>query len=148
MTSHFPLMGPEGPADAPWGAAVVIWDAHRRALLQLRDARPGVVHGGRWALFGGGVEAGEDPHHAAQREVEEELGITLPLPALKPVVQTISRPGGARLHIFECQIQLTPLQIRLSEGAGFGFFTHAQLTALPQAPYLKSLFDDYLSWDA
>ncbi|MEM9229574.1 MAG: NUDIX hydrolase [Pseudomonadota bacterium] len=147
MTPGFPLIGPDGPPDAPWGASVVLWDAARRTVLQLRDDWPEVINGGSWSLFGGGVEPGETLVEAARREVAEELEITFCTDDLRPLGQLIASPRGVRLHVFEALVPISPDQIRLREGAGFGFFTRAQVAELHTTPYLKTLFDDHVSWD-
>ncbi len=52
-------------------ACLVVFDATERLLL----LRHSDGHGREfWATPGGGVEAGETPEHAAQREAAEELG--------------------------------------------------------------------------
>ena len=43
-------------------------------LLQHRDDKPGILQPGAWALFGGHIDAGEEPAGAFLREMEEELG--------------------------------------------------------------------------
>jgi 8-oxo-dGTP pyrophosphatase MutT (NUDIX family) len=42
-------------------------------LMQLRDSRPDIWYPGRWNLFGGAVESGEEPIAALHRELFEEL---------------------------------------------------------------------------
>lgn len=57
------------------GAVVALW--HHGLLLVVRSSyRP------RWDLPGGGVGPGEDAKTAALRELQEELGLTLPPDAL------------------------------------------------------------------
>ncbi|WP_254787100.1 NUDIX domain-containing protein [Curtobacterium sp. MCBA15_001] len=46
----------------------VVQDGDRFLIARQRDSR-------RWGLIGGGVEPGEEPHAALQREVREELGV-------------------------------------------------------------------------
>jgi 8-oxo-dGTP diphosphatase len=48
-----------------------------KVLLQHRDDNPAIISPGKWAIFGGHVEAGEEPETAARREIEEELGLRL-----------------------------------------------------------------------
>ncbi len=55
-------------------SALVILEAPRSFLLEGRpDVPGGLVHPGRWGLFGGGIEEDEGPEAAAYRELEEEL---------------------------------------------------------------------------
>jgi 8-oxo-dGTP diphosphatase len=54
-------------------AAAIICVEGDGYLMQLRDSRPDIWYPGRWSLFGGGVEAGEDPVGALRRELREEL---------------------------------------------------------------------------
>ncbi len=54
-------------------AAGVLFRAPDGRVLLLRRAGDG-DHAGEWALPGGGIEAGETPEEAAEREVREEIG--------------------------------------------------------------------------
>jgi mutator protein MutT len=60
-------------------AVVVVPDAEGRAAVVLTLRASGLRrHGGQWALPGGRLDPGETPETAALRELEEEVGITLP----------------------------------------------------------------------
>lgn len=54
-------------------AAAILYSTDGRYLLQLRDDKEGLPLRNHWALFGGGVEAGEDGREAVLREIHEEL---------------------------------------------------------------------------
>ena len=58
-------------------AVVLLVDAQGRILMQHRDAHA-KTSPNQWAFPGGRIEAGEEPVDAARRELEEELGLTLP----------------------------------------------------------------------
>ena len=49
-----------------------------KLVMQLRDNKPGLRFANMWDFPGGGRENEETPVECATREIEEELGITLP----------------------------------------------------------------------
>jgi 8-oxo-dGTP pyrophosphatase MutT (NUDIX family) len=60
------------------GGRMVLVDSEHRVLLIHERIEHGKTH---WLTPGGGVEPGEQPHHAAVREAFEETGIAIELPA-------------------------------------------------------------------
>jgi 8-oxo-dGTP diphosphatase len=67
---------PETSGRTPVDVAVgVLFDAEQRFLLTSRPA--GKVYAGYWEFPGGKLEAGETVEQALQRELHEELGITV-----------------------------------------------------------------------
>ena len=58
-------------------ALVILEQPNGDIALQLRDDKPTIPHPNHWALFGGKIEAGEQPKQAALREIAEELTIQL-----------------------------------------------------------------------
>lgn len=102
------------------GALILPIDPEGRVLLQLRDRRA-PVHPGEWGLFGGEVEAGETLREAALRELEEEIGVQAPANALRPFARLVSPTSRGRLYLFEAELDIGPADVRLREGAGFGF---------------------------
>lgn len=60
-------------------AVVVVPDARGRAAVVLTVRAAGLRrHGGQWACPGGRLDPGENPEAAALRELEEEIGLSLP----------------------------------------------------------------------
>jgi 8-oxo-dGTP diphosphatase len=64
-------------------AAVALLDADNRVLLTRRP--PGKPMAGLWEFPGGKVDEGETPEAALIRELQEELGITVPVKCLAPL---------------------------------------------------------------
>jgi 8-oxo-dGTP diphosphatase len=63
--------------------AVALLDADNRVLLTRRP--PGKPMAGLWEFPGGKVDEGETPEAALIRELQEELGITVPVKCLAPL---------------------------------------------------------------
>jgi 8-oxo-dGTP pyrophosphatase MutT (NUDIX family) len=51
-----------------------------RYLCQLRSDRAGIFYPRHWGLFGGAVEAGENPEEGLKRELREELALDASAP--------------------------------------------------------------------
>ena len=67
-------------------------------VLLVRAARYLTV-AGRWFLPGGGIDHGEDPVTALEREFAEETGLQVRVGGLKGVLSdVITLPNGADLH--------------------------------------------------
>lgn len=58
-----------------------LW-SDRPAILLTKRAVGLRKHAGQWALPGGGIDAGESPEEAALRELQEEVGLDLPLESI------------------------------------------------------------------
>ncbi|WP_029433952.1 CoA pyrophosphatase [Blastococcus sp. URHD0036] len=77
--SAFPRIGVERPDLKHAAVAVcVVEDDGVPALLITRRAARMRNHAGQWALPGGRLDPGETPVEGALRELEEEVGLTLP----------------------------------------------------------------------
>lgn len=126
----------------------LITDHHGRLLMQLRDNFPGVHSAGRWAIFGGHVETGEDLQTALARELAEELGLTAQLGDLSPFARNMAPGGDSFILVAKYKPAISPSAIRLAEGAGFGFYDRNQLVGLDIAPNIRPFVDYWLSIEA
>jgi 8-oxo-dGTP pyrophosphatase MutT (NUDIX family) len=73
--------------ERPYACAVVVWrevEGRREFLLLHRRAPGGAAYEGEWAWTppSGARQPGEQPDAAAARELEEEIGLALPLISL------------------------------------------------------------------
>ena len=73
--------------------AVIVDDDDRILLAHWNEGRRAA-----WTLPGGGLEAGEDPEHAARREVREETGYRVELQDLLGIHSRVI-PVGRRLSV-------------------------------------------------
>lgn len=106
-------------------AGALLWHPENRVLLQHRDDRPGMAEAGKWALFGGGIESGEDVESALLRELDEEIGFR---PELYRPFLTLDA-GDKLFHLFLARIDLPLAALTLREGQGFAYVAPAAALA-------------------
>ncbi len=84
---------PKGPGELRLVVHVCVFDRRGRLLIQQRT-RSKFIFPNLWDVsVGGGVDAGETSRRGAEREVREELGVSLDLSGLRPSV-TVNFDGG------------------------------------------------------
>ena len=91
-----------------------------------------------WEFPGGGKEEGESHADAIEREIQEELGLTV---KAEKVLEHFSDEDESliiRVSLFLCTIQAGIPTAK--ECNRFGFFTVAQIEELPLAPVDKKIF--------
>ena len=119
------------PADMPPDPIPVIAAVVRRDGRYLVGRRPpGKRHGGLWEFPGGKVHEGEALLTAADRELEEELGLR----ALTAGALLFSASDGDApfvIHFVEVEAEGEPVPLEHSE---VGWFTAEELAELPLAP--------------
>lgn len=85
--------GPKGPGELRLVVHVCVFDRRGRLLIQQRAAEK-FIFPNLWDVsVGGGVDAGETSRQGAEREIREELGVSLDLSGLRPSV-TVNFDGG------------------------------------------------------
>lgn len=109
---------PGGSRAEPKGiAGAMLWHADGVVLLQHRDDLPHVSDAGKWSLFGGAIEPGEDPETAMLREIDEEIGYRPR--RYHPFV--VLRSRGKVFHLFLAAIDAPVEALTLTEGQGMAY---------------------------
>jgi 8-oxo-dGTP diphosphatase len=115
-----------------------------RLLLHLREDRPGVVHPGCWAGFGGGLESGETPLEAVKREMREETGVEVDDPIY--LVDVVDHEGNGRLvSLFYVVGGIEQGDIVLTEGDGIGVHAIEDLAELRMTPFVSRVIETDLA---
>jgi 8-oxo-dGTP pyrophosphatase MutT (NUDIX family) len=125
------------------GAMLLIATDDYRLVLHHRDDIQGIAHPGRWAGFGGAVEAGETVEEALEREVMEETGIQLHNPIFLTKEMDLEGDGRS-VSMFYVIGGIEPAQITLREGQGLGVFTVAELRDLDISPFVRRTIRSHL----
>ena len=113
-------------------------------VLHLRDNIPTIPAAGKWALFGGQVEADEDSRTAIIREIKEELCISLDNPQLLWVYDHFSEWGDKAIFIFFiCDVTKQWEEHRLTEGQAVGCFSYDQIAELDVQPFIRNVLTRY-----
>jgi 8-oxo-dGTP diphosphatase len=123
----------EKKEDLQKNAVAVIVDNDNKILLLKRSKKaPWMPE--QWGLVGGGIEKGETPQQAVEREMLEETGLNI-----KKFTKTftIQRNPGSIEHIFACRYEGDPTDIRLSEeNTNYGWYDVDEMQYLDIVPNL------------
>ncbi|WP_431031390.1 NUDIX domain-containing protein [Plantibacter sp. RU18] len=125
------------------GVTAVIRRDERFLLARQRDTE-------LWSLIGGGIEPGEEPAHAVQREVEEELGLT---PIVGPIVGAY---GGADLRsvypngdevsyvtiAYACELPHAAFELEQAELIEVAWYDLSVISALPRHGWIDRVLRD------
>jgi len=106
----------------PKAVVVILPYIQSKVLMQLRDAKEGIVFPGCWGFFGGAINEGETPEDTAKRELLEELEY-VPSVIHKLNTERILDSGDLVSHSFYCPLTEPPQRIRLKEGMDLGLFS-------------------------
>ncbi len=107
----------------------------REKYLMTKRYEPNTPYDGRWQFPGGGVEFGEDPEKAVEREVKEETGIVIKNCDQIPIIFSKTRNQGRWHGIFIpflCRLNTAPKKIMLNEEATeYKWFTAQEILDTP-----------------
>ena len=132
-------MSDTSTGSAPDGASVILY-TDQQVLLYKRDGHPRLFPR-RWAIFGGGIEAGEIPEETACRELRVELGYSL-IPGdleLLGRCRVIEPPHNYLVHYYRSKLNQDYWNILVNlhrvvglerEGEGIALFSHDEADCL------------------
>lgn len=87
-----------------------------RVLIQRRSFLKSMMPG-EWAAIGGSAVSGEDAVTAAQRELSEEMGISLEAEQFKLVKRMVRRNSILSIFLVYCDVSLADLKLQKDEVA-------------------------------
>lgn len=126
-------------SSAPNGASVILY-VQDKVLLYKRDDHPKIFPN-RWAIFGGGIEAGESPQETVCRELRAEVGYSLLPQDLEYLGKFKVHVGSYQytVHYYRSALKLDFWDILLQigsvrdlerEGEGIALFAHDEIDCL------------------
>lgn len=100
-------------------AVGILIDAQGRYLLTTRP--PGKVYAGYWEFPGGKLEAGETVAQALQRELHEEIGVTIG--PVHPWRESLVEYPHGRVRLHFCKVREWRGDMHMREGQRFSWET-------------------------
>jgi len=116
-------------------AIAVIVNNDNKFLLLKRSSEPKQWMPNKWGLVGGGIEKGENPQQAVEREIKEETGLEID----KFIKRfNIQRNPDSTEHVFACRYTGDPTDIQLNdENTNYGWYDISEIEFLDTVPNLK-----------
>ena len=121
----------------------MLTDEQGKLVIQLRDAKPGLLFPTHWATLGGAIESGETPDEAMRRELEEEIEPAPPVIYWRYFEHFYQVRGEKRMvanHVYTGHLPCSLEDIKLFEGQRLGAFAAHEIETLPVAYGLELIF--------
>ena len=116
----------------------ILYTSAGQLLLQHRT-HDAPRHPSHWAFFGGGIEAGESPAEALQREVREELSYDVKRPHFL-LAQTVKQgEEESTKYVYVERYEDEPLE--LGEGQAMGWFFPEETHALKMVDHDRAIIE-------
>lgn len=96
---------------------------------------------GYWYPPGGKVEMGESDREAIEREIKEELGVSV---THLEYIQETRGDITEKITWWKSTVPVEQIQINTTELAGAGFFTKEELRVLPLWPATRLFFETHI----
>lgn len=113
--------------------AVIVNEDNKILLLKRSDFKDQWMPN-KWALIGGGIEKGESPEEACEREIQEETGLEI-----KKFTKsfTIQRHADSQETVLACRYTGEPTDITLNEeNSNYGWYDVSEMEYLDIVPHL------------
>ena len=125
---------------------ICIFDAEGRLLIQRRSPRKRLWPD-KWDVSAaGGVSAGESSRTAAQREVEEELGLALDFTHLRPLCTVNFATGFDDYYVLRHNADLSRLRLQRQEVSEARWATREEVLDLVRNDSFISYPESFLSY--
>ena len=137
---------PELP-DGEYHIVVCVFIVNSKGEILLTQRHPDKPFPLAWESTGGSVVAGEDSLTGAMREVEEEIGLTLPLDKFKLVRTKTRRSDFLDTYLVREDFEINALTYQPEEVVDAKWVTFEEYTRIvhegPLAEYLMDFFEIY-----
>ena len=122
----------------------IIINKKNEILLQKKTADY-APNPGCWCFFGGEIEMGETPEQAAKRELKEELNYDIKKYELLTSQHYKIADREGKTHTFVVYFDGDVSKITLTEGAGFAFFSKAELDSVKLVNWERAALEKYFN---
>ena len=109
---------------------VCIFDGQGRLLIQQRSAQKRICPNQWDVSAAGGVDAGETPREAAEREAREELGYALDLTGVRPSVTVNFSGGFDDFFIVQREMDIASLRLQIEEVSAVRWATREEALSM------------------
>jgi len=126
-------------------ASIILENSKGEILLYLRDNNPNIPFPHHWDLFGGNIEAGENPEQALLRELNEEIGFKPKEYHFLKKYECFKGDVTPNVkYVYVGKINKDIADLKLKEGEKLQFFKPKEIPRVKFANILKDIVLDYL----